>query len=391
MMKVCFVRGKYLNNFEGQNYLFNSPNTIQLTAVSSLFPLHRHFPFPVRRLLSPIDFSFFGREIKYFGNRLLGDSQILFGLEKFADKFDIFHTADPHYYYSYQLAKFRKRNLVKKLIVTSWETIPFNNETVERKRFIKYFTLKQADHFICYTVKAKNSLVREGVKDTDISVIKLGVNLDRFRFKIDKNARSRKFVKDGKITILFVGRLTEEKGILDLYEMFKTVKRETESESVKRLNMRRFLHLKIVGEGKIKKALIKLARNDGLQEFVSIEHKSYEQMPEIYQDADIFVLASKTTKTWEEQYGMVLVEAMASGLPIVAYDTGAISEVIGTAGILVKEGDKNDLTISIKHLIENKKLRSKLGKMGRKRAEKEFDAKKTAKKIASIYKKCYCQ
>ena len=126
MIDVCFVRGKYLNNFEGQNYLFKQ-NEIKFTAVSSLFPLNRHFPFSVKKLPSLADFPFFGREIKYLSNRLLGDLQILYGLENIANKFDIFHTADPHYYYSYQLAKLRKRNLIKKLIVTSWETIPFNN------------------------------------------------------------------------------------------------------------------------------------------------------------------------------------------------------------------------------------------------------------------------
>src|SRR3990167_6532882 len=138
MIKVCFVRGKYLNNFEGQNYLFN-PNNILFTAVSSLFPLHRNFPFPVKKLPSLADLPFFERGIKYLTNRLVGDSQVLFGLEGFAHSFDIFHTADPHYFYSYQLAKLRKKNLIKNLIMTSWETIAFNNESASEKRYIKYF------------------------------------------------------------------------------------------------------------------------------------------------------------------------------------------------------------------------------------------------------------
>ena len=142
MIKVGFIRGKYLNNFEGQNYLFPKRD-IQFTAVSSRYPLNNKFPFPVIKLASPLDIPMFQQGIKFFANRLLGDSQMLFGLEKLYDRFDIFHTADPHYYYTFQLAKLRKKRLIKKLISTSWETIPFNNETVLKKKQIKYFSLKQ--------------------------------------------------------------------------------------------------------------------------------------------------------------------------------------------------------------------------------------------------------
>ncbi len=153
--------------------------------------------------------------------------------------------------------------------------------------------------------------------------------------------------------ILFVGRLVEEKGINDLEETFGNLKSQNAS-----------LKLKIIEAGTVK----------------------YENMPKVYQEADIFVLPSKRTRTWEEQYGMVLVEAMASGLPIVAYDTGAISEVLGNVGILVHEGDITGLSKQILKLANDENLRLKLGRMGRKRAEDEFDNKKTAKKIEAIYK-----
>ena len=382
MFKVCFVRGKYLNNFEGQNYLFN-PKYIQLTAVSSLFPLHRRFPFPVKRLPSLADFSFFSRGINYLGNRILGDSQILFGLEELASKFDIFHTADPHYYYSYQLALLRKKNLIKKLIMTSWETIHFNNESVKRKKQIKYFSLGQVDYFICHSEKAKNVLVSEGVDGRKINVIKLGVDLERFTSKIDKITRSLKFVNNKQLTILFVGRLVEEKGALDLYEAYKNLKSQIPAS---RAGKTKILKLRIVGDGPLRDYLREQIELDKLIDEVTIEKKNYEEMPRVYREADIFVLPSKRAKTWEEQYGMALVEAMASGLPIVAHNSGAISEIIGDAGILVKEGDKKSLAKSIKDLIETRELRAKLGTMGRERSEKYFDAKKTAERIAEIYK-----
>jgi len=343
MIKVALIRGSYLNNFEGQNYIFDK--NIHLTAFSSLKPLNAEFPFSVVRLLSLSDFqkiTFLKKPVKILANRLFGDSQNLFGLEKYASRFDIFHTADPHYYYSYQLAKLRQGGLIKRLISTSWEIIPYNNETVARKKFIKKFTQKYVDLFICYTQKAKDCLVKEGIAESKIKVVTLGVDLNKFQVKSSKLKAGTQSCK-----LLFVGRAVEEKGIYDLKQAVAGLKN---------------ISLKIV-------------------EFGS---RNYQKMPEIYQQADILVLPSKKTKTWEEQYGMVLVEAMASAIPIVAYETGAISEIVQDAGILIPQ-DTKKLHDAIKYLAGNFKQREKLGKIGRKRAEIYFDAKKTAKSLAKIY------
>jgi len=107
-------------------------------------------------------------------------------------------------------------------------------------------------------------------------------------------------------------------------------------------------------------------------------------MPKIYQYADIVLLPSKRTNTWEEQYGMVFVEAMASGLPIVTYDTGTITEIISSE-VIKEEGDIDGLANSLINLIKDKKARLKLGTMGRVRAEKFFDSKKSATEIKNLY------
>lgn len=345
MIRVALVRGKYLNNYEGQNYIFD-PKKIKLTAISSLKPLDNQYPFPLIKLPSLADLQdvwLFNKPIKYLTNRIIGDAQILFSLEKYADKFDIFHTADPHYYYSYQLAKLRQQGKIKNLISTSWETIAFNNESVSKKKYIKKFTQKYIDLFICYTNRAKDCLVAEGVDERKIKIIRLGVDLNKF-----KSQKYKPKIKS--ITILFVGRLVWEKGLSDL------------QKAVLKIN-NPFVNLKIVESGKV----------------------DYRLMPKIYKNADIFVLPSKTTKTWEEQYGMVLVEAMASGLPIVAYNSGAISEIIADAGLLVSEGNIGQLSTTINRLIEDRNLRLKLGKMGKERVEKYFDSRKTAKVLENIY------
>lgn len=358
MIKVALVRGKYLNNYEGQNYSLKGKK-VSITAIATKKPIDSNVNFPVIKLTSLSDFS--GRLMKIATNRLLGDSQILFGLEKLNNKFDIFHSADPHYFYSYQLARLRRQNQIKSLILTSWETIPFNNETVYRKKLIKQFSKRYADFFLCYTNKAKECLIKEGVDGKKIKVMKLGVDLTRF----DKRSR-----KVGDITLLFVGRLVEEKGIMDLYQSFKKAG---------------IGKLRIVGSGPLEDKLNSLIRKDGLKQKIIIEKRSYQEMPSVYNQADLVIVPSKRSKTWEEQYGMASIEAIASGLPVIYYDTGAISENIGAVGIKVKEGDIDGLSNQIVRIANDQNLRSKLGTMSRKRAELLFDSKKFAQKISSFY------
>ncbi len=158
---------------------------------------------------------------------------------------------------------------------------------------------------------------------------------------------------------------------MDLYEAYKNTKYQI--SNIKNTNQKSKIfetHLKIVGDGPLKNKIKKMIKRDLLDNVVTVEQKSYEEMPKVYQQADILVVPSKRIKTWEEQYGMILVEAMASGLPIIAYHSGAIPEVLNKAGLLVKEGDIDGLTDAIIKLIKDEKLREKLGRMGRERVEK---------------------
>lgn len=375
MIKVAFVRGAYLNNFEGQNYIFD-PKEIQLTAFASKYALHSKFLFAIQSLFSlsdlehiPFlrDIKIYKKAVKYISNRTLGDKQILFGLEKYADQFDIFHSADPHYYYSYQLAKLRVKGKIKKLILTSWETIPFNNESTKAKKHIKYFSLQHADQILCYTEKAKQTLITEGIAQDKIIVIPLGIDLKKF-IPIKK--------KDNKtLEILCVSRLVSEKGVFDVYEAFKNIVQNYKAE----------VTLRFVGEGELQDELQKRIFHDSLQHIISIEQKEYQDIPSVFQHADIFVLPSQSTQTWEEQYGMVFMEAMASGLPIIATKTGAIEEIIGDAGILIKEKNSEELQKALITLIQSSPLRKEIGEKAREKAINCYDAQRTIEKIGTMY------
>lgn len=364
-MKISLIRGAFLNNFEGQNY------DLPLTGYSSLFPLDSHVPFPLIRLLSIADLQkipFLNLPIKYFTNRTLGDSQVLFGLEAYIKNSDIVHVADPHYYYAYQAACMRERGLINKLVSTWWETIPFNNENTTAKKKLKRSVMSMVDQYICYTEKAKNCLLEEGVTGEKIQVIPLGVDLKQFSKK-----------KDGEqdvFTILFVGRLVEEKGIRDLYKTFTLLVKEKKN-----------IRLKIIGSGPLEGFLKKKIQSDSLSDVITIEQKAYSSMVDEYHHADVLCVPSRSTQTWEEQYGMVFIEAMACGIPIVSYDAGVIKSIVGNSGLIVEQDDIRGLITSIIRIIEVKELAHKLGTMGRERAELLYDANKTKDKIFKLYKK----
>lgn len=382
-MKILLVRGAFLNRFEGQNF---EPlaKKYQLIGIASKTPIDKQFNFPVETFFSPYDLvrrsgRFAGRLLRGLFNRTLADSHFLFGLKNYVKKngpFDIAHVAETYYGYDLQAINLKKEGFIKKVVSTCWETIAFNNETVAKKKRIKEKVRSGIDLFICPTERARQALIKEDVEQNKIKVIRLGVELKKFK---SKNKKGKIDGTAKNFTILFVGRLVEEKGVMDLYNAF--VKIKNSKLKAKDYNLK----LKIIGEGPLKQSIDLRVRGDCLRSFVTIVTKLYGEMPQVYQDSDILVLPSKKTKTWEEQYGMVLVEAMASGLPIVAYKSGAIPEVLGDVGLLVGEGDIEGLKKAILSLVEDKRLKTKLGRRGRSRAEDKFNRLKIAKKLEKIY------
>ena len=361
VVKVAIVRGKYLNNFEMQNY-FPLRNKFQLTAFASLFPIHKEVGFPVRKLASPLDLAEFPYKLPFL-NRLMIDAMYLFDLEEKLKGFDLVCVRETYFHFTQQALNAKQKGWVKKILVTCSETIPFNHEGIWGRKSFKKRVIAEADHFHCLTEKAKECLVKEGVGPQKITVIGYGVDLNRFKFE----TRFMKKVRENR-RLLFVGRLEEQKGVVELIKTYQSLKQNFPN-----------LKLTVVGKGPLKPMLEKIG--------IKILSLPYSQMPRIYQEADIFVLPSKATKYWEEYYGMALLEAMASGLPVITTDCGVIPEVVGKAAFIVKQGKIKDLENGIRKFIKNKKLRVKYSQLSKKHARKHFNCQKQAGKIADLWLK----
>ena len=96
------------------------------------------------------------------------------------------------------------------------------------------------------------------------------------------------------------------------------------------------------------------------------------QMPDVYPTFDVLVLPSLTRPNWKEQFGRVLIEAMACGVPVIGSDSGEIPNVIGDAGLIFPEGDIDALRDSIASLLADPGRRARYAEAGRQRVLAEF-------------------
>ncbi len=174
--------------------------------------------------------------------------------------------------------------------------------------------------------------------------------------------------------ILSVGRLVPRKGHSYLID------------AVARLVAKgRSLKLVIVGYGPLKDELI--ARGKGIDLEIK-EAISEEELNEEYKAADIFVLPSITDEQGEKEgLGLVSLEAISFGVPVVAFDNGGIGEVIidGKTGLLVAEKDTEGLAAAIEKLLDDRKLGDDLTAAAMEYAKKNFAATVLARQQAEIY------
>ncbi|MCA1552812.1 MAG: glycosyltransferase family 4 protein [Chloroflexi bacterium] len=171
------------------------------------------------------------------------------------------------------------------------------------------------------------------------------------QYGFEVNRRAPKEPTAGKFVVGYAGRLVPEKGVLTLLQAMR------EFPSVELL---------VAGDGPLADEL----RGDP---HVNLLGKlDRRAMQEFWQTLDAFVLPSLTTKTWAEQFGRVLVEAMAAGVPVIGSSSAAIPEVVADAGLIFPEGDAPALANAIKQLRGDAALRASLIEKGYQRVQRVY-------------------
>ncbi len=386
MNRIALVRGHHLSKEETISY---EPlkNDFEFVCFSSTNPWfdHSEIAFPIVRIPSVEGLLRFlpantGNRIFGSLDNALGSGQWMYGLEKHLKGFDIVHTSDYCHLFSYQAAR-AKRKLGFKLVAIHYENIPFARENKPLARKLKYALYSQADGMFAMSDRAREALILEGVDQRKIFVIGNAVDTDKFRPDPGSNAewRGRLGLRSDDVVILFVGRVRASKGVFELVYAAKKLVSDPEIDRTK-------LKIVVAGRGPREEEVRTLVRRLGLQETVKlvgrIPHSSIHALHNI---ADIFTLPSIPRKYWQEQFGIVLIESMACGKPIVSTLSGSIPEVVGDVGILVQPNDHYSLYLALKKLIVDPKLRTLAGNKALDRARNCFSTAEIAKRLKNAY------
>ncbi|MDD5145386.1 MAG: glycosyltransferase family 4 protein [Candidatus Pacebacteria bacterium] len=208
-------------------------------------------------------------------------------------------------------------------------------------------------------------------------VIPNGIDLDKFNPRVPK---IKKYL-DGKINILFLGRIEERKGLIYLLKAYKILEKKV-GNGWANSNLR----LIVVGEGPLKDDCEKFVRDNKLKNVVFEGENRKIPAASYYATADIYC----SPAIYGESFGIVLIEAMAVGKPVVAFANSGYEIVLGKGkgkNFLAKPKDYRTLAKKLEILIKNKKLRKEMGEWGKKEARK-YSWPRIADEVLAFYKLC---
>lgn len=212
------------------------------------------------------------------------------------------------------------------------------------------------------------------VKSGQISVIPMGIDTELFSPHPDPVTRP---LFNGKRIILVVGRLVDMKGIVFLIDALPEVLTHFPGTD-----------LVVIGSGPEYGALIQRARDIGLLDHVRfVGLVGHKELPAFYRSANVFVLPSINKGGVTEALGVVLLEAMACGCPVIGSDVGGIPDIItdGENGFLVPEQDPKALAEKILLVFSDDGLRKKLVQKGMDRVHESFSWEKISERFTGVY------
>jgi len=277
---------------------------------------------------------------------------------------------EPWYLSTYLIMRFCRRHLPHtKIIFLTWESI-FRKYRFPLS-FYQRYALRNADCAIVGNREIAGVLARKGFARR-IEVIPLGLDPSFFR-PGDSGALKAELGLE-PFTIGYIGRLIEMKGLSMLLQ------------AVSKLNID--YRLLIAGEGDYRNRIEKESKELGISEkVVVIDRVEHSKVPEYINCLDVLVLPSLTTSIIKEQFGRILIEAMACGVPVIGSDSGEIPNVIGDGGFVFREGDEEDLTSRLHALAQDPELRRGFAQRGRKRVLANFTHERIARMHYDVYQR----
>jgi len=277
---------------------------------------------------------------------------------------DIVHIDEEPYNLATWQSLFFAQRVKAKTLFFSWQNIlrryppPFS--------WGEEWVIRHSDYALMGTDSAGEVWRDKGYTGKMKTIPQFGTDTDLFK-PLDAPTQDHPF------TIGYIGRMVEEKGVLLLLQAVSRLQGEW--------------HLRLVGGGDMLPQLYAEVERLNIAERVSfIGQMPSTQVIHEYHKLDVLVLPSLTRSNWKEQFGRVLVEAMACELPVIGSDSGAIPSVVGEGGVIVPEGDLDALYDALAHWQAHPQARAEVGKRGRVRVLSHFTHAQIARDTVAVYR-----
>ena len=277
---------------------------------------------------------------------------------------DLVHIDEEPYNVATFLAIRSTQRIGARTVFFSWQNLqrsyppPFN--------WCERYTLRHAAAGIVGNADSKQVWRAKGYRGPLTVIPQVGVEPDVFKPLEIADPTTNHF------RVGYAGRLVEEKGIDILLHALCDLGGEWQAE--------------LVGSGPDQPRLVELARRLQIADRVRFPPwMPSAQTVDYYRSLDVLVLPSRSRSNWKEQFGRVLVDAMACGVPVIGSTCGEIPNVIGDAGLIFPEGDAAALCNQLRTLQTDRSLRRELAQRGRQRVLDCFTQEQIARQTYEVY------
>ncbi len=269
--------------------------------------------------------------------------------------------------------------LKAKNIFFTWWNLPY--ELKFPIALLEKFNLNNSHGIISGNQDGAEVLRQRGYQGKIKVMPQLGVDERLFTPQQQPELASKLGIKSDDFVVGFVGRFVPEKGLLTLLQALVTIKDKP-------------WKLLLLGRGELQAELIKITTENNLRErVIFVESVPHAQVTDYINLMNTLVLPSETTykfKTltaagWKEQFGHVLIEAMACKVPVIGSDSGEIPHVIGDAGLVFPEGDIPALANCLVQLIDQPDFAQSIGEKGYEKAMNKYTNKALAQQQFEFY------
>jgi len=293
---------------------------------------------------------------------------------------DVFHIDEEPYNFATFQSMWLAQAVGARTVVFTWQNLyrryppPFS--------WMERYVLNRADALLVGNSEAAEVWERKGYAGPTYLIPQFGVDPSIYyrRQRVTRRSKMSVFkfrdvgpTSQPALVIGYVGRLVAEKGI------------EILLHAASKLNGP--WSLQILGDGPDRKRLEHVAQWLGIGPRVTFDHKiPSTHLPHYFSGLDVLVLPSVSLPNWKEQFGRVLIEAMACDVIAVGAHSGAIPEVIGEAGLTFAEGDVEALQGQLQQLLDDVSLRETLRQKGRQRVTDHYTQAAIARNTIEVYR-----